>query len=110
MPQDLATATEGELDSLSQKLKKKTPICKSTGDSFLVQLRDNMALMKSPIFVIHVLMFAVGNCTATLSLNFVNDYMCYYTQGLRSSENFRQVKKCLSAKYRANLGETWTLD
>ena len=81
MPQDLATASEGELDSLVQKLRKKTTICKSTGSSFFLQVRDNLALMKSPIFGIHVLMFAVGNCTATLSLNFVNDYMCDFTQG-----------------------------
>ena len=81
MPQNLATANDGELDSVIQKLKKKTKICKSPGNSFLVQIRESMALMKSPIFGIHVIMFAVGNCSATLSLNFVNDYMCAYTQG-----------------------------
>ena len=38
--------------------------------------KQSAALLKSPIFIVHVVMFASGNCTTTLSLNFVNRIMC----------------------------------
>ena len=64
----------GDFDAFYQKLKKKQSVCEMQGD-FVKQVRQSLVLMKSPIFIVHVTMFAVGNCTATLSLNFVNDFM-----------------------------------
>ena len=65
-----------DFNSFYQKLKKKQSVCETQGD-FVKQVRQSLVLMKSPIFVVHVIMFAVGNCTATLSLNFVNDFMLW---------------------------------
>ena len=83
MPQDVSKSKAEEFYSVLEKKKNHEPICKGSEDSFISQLRENLSLIKSPIFVVHVIIFAVGNCTATLSLNFVNDYMCDSVEGNR---------------------------
>ena len=63
-----------DYDSFYQKYKKKERFC-GNQSNFWQQFRQSLVLLKSPIFVIHVIMFAAGNCTATISLNFVNGFM-----------------------------------
>ena len=75
MPQDVSTATNDDFATLFQIVKAKKPIIKQS-ESFVKQLKGSAALLKSPILVVHVIMFASGNCTTTLSLNFVNRIMC----------------------------------
>lgn len=41
--------------------------------SMMQKLQENAKYLKSPLFTIQVILFAIGNCTVSLSLNLVND-------------------------------------
>ena len=49
--------------------------------SLFQQLKENAAYLKSPLFPIQMILFAVGNCTVSLSLNLVNDLICRDADG-----------------------------
>ena len=47
--------------------------------SIFQKLKKSAKFLKSPIFVVQVIIFAIGNCTVSLSLNIVNDLICLGT-------------------------------
>ena len=49
--------------------------------SLFQQLKENSKYLKSPLFPIQMILFAVGNCTVSLSLNLVNDLICRDANG-----------------------------
>ena len=76
MPQNLDGAKDDDFATFIQIKKAKKRIFTRNEETFFEQVKQSAALLKSPIFIVHVVMFASGNCTTTLSLNFVNRIMC----------------------------------
>ena len=79
MPQNIDSATPPETFwSLGQILlvrRNKSHLTRKSDVTFSEQIKSSLALLKSPIFIVHVIMFTSVNCTPTLSLNFVNRIM-----------------------------------
>ena len=68
--------------------------------SLFQQLKENAAYLKSPLFPIQMILFAVGNCTVSLSLNLVNDLICRDVDGddekfNKTQEGFSSCKKAV---------------
>ena len=73
--------------------------------SLFQQLKENAAYLKSPLFPIQMILFAVGNCTVSLSLNLVNDLICRDVDGddekfNKTQEGFSSCKKGCFVTYR----------
>ena len=62
--------------------------------SLFQQLKENAAYLKSPLFPIQMILFAVGNCTVSLSLNLVNDLICRDADG--DTEKFNKTQEGFS--------------
>ena len=45
------------------------------------KLMDTLKCLKSPLFTVQVVLFALGNCSVGLSLNVVNDLVSRETDG-----------------------------
>ena len=43
------------------------------------KLTETAKYLKSPLFAIQMILFAIGNCTVSLSLNVANDLICRET-------------------------------
>lgn len=43
------------------------------------KLKETAKYLKSPLFAIQMILFVIGNCTVSLSLNVANDLMCRET-------------------------------
>lgn len=63
--------------------------------SLFQQLKENAAYLKSPLFPIQMILFAVGNCTVSLSLNLVNDLICRDVDG--DTEKFNKTQEGFSS-------------
>ena len=72
----MESASEQDYWTLLDLKRNKKSLVKRGGQTLIEQLKASAELLKSPIFIVHVVMFASGNCTTTLSLNFVNRIMC----------------------------------
>ena len=44
-------------------------------------MKDTVRCLKSPLFAVQVVLFAIGNCSVGLSLNVVNDLIIRQTKG-----------------------------
>ena len=62
--------------------------------SLFQQLKENSAYLKSPLFPIQMILFAVGNCTVSLSLNLANDLICRDADG--DTEKFNKTQESFS--------------
>ena len=49
--------------------KKKNPLIKKSGDSIWTQIKQNASYLKSPIFIVLVISFAIGNFNVSICLN-----------------------------------------
>ena len=45
------------------------------------KMKETFKCFKSPLFVVQIIMMAIGNCTVSLSLNIVNDLIMRQTNG-----------------------------
>lgn len=70
-----------DLDALPALIKKKLSIMKVT--NLIQQFRQSASFLKSPMFYVHLFLFALGNCMTTLMINVATDIMFNY-----SVENF----------------------
>ena len=75
MPQNIDSAEDQTFWCFTQIKKNNSKLTRKNDITFGEQLKSSLALLKSPMFIVHVIMFTSINCTPTLSLNFVNDIM-----------------------------------
>ena len=62
-----------------------------TNRSLFQKIKETAKYLKSPLFTVQVILFVIGNCTVSLSLNVVNDLMCRDTGG--DTIQFNKIQK-----------------
>ena len=76
----------------SKTIIERTPDDDSgTNRSLFQKLKETAKYLKSPLFTVQVILFVIGNCTVSLSLNVVNDLMCRDTGG--DTIQFNKIQK-----------------
>ena len=55
------------------------------------RLKDSAQFLKSPLFTVQLILFAIGNSTVSLSLNIVNDMICRVTHD--DNDDFNTIQK-----------------
>ena len=55
------------------------------------RLKESVQFLKSPLFTVQLILFAIGNCTVSLAINNVNDIICRVTNN--DNDNFNTIQK-----------------
>ena len=55
------------------------------------RLKESAQFLKSPLFTVQLIVFAIGNCTVSLALNNVNDMICRVTNN--DNDHFNTIQK-----------------
>lgn len=64
-----AEIEEQGIDSFLDLRKKNNPLIKNSGESMWTQIKQNASYLKSPIFIVLVISFAIGNFNVAVCLN-----------------------------------------
>ena len=67
------------------------PEYQSENIPFSLKLRETAKYLKSPLFSIQMILFSIGNCTVSLSLNVANDLICRETDN--GTSRFNKIQK-----------------
>ena len=60
---------EEGIDSFLDLKKKNFPLIKKSGDSIWAQIKQNASYLKSPIFIVLVIAFSIGNFNVAVCFN-----------------------------------------